>query len=190
MRRLGIAVVLLAAACGGGEAKGPAASPVTGSPGAVAAAAGCRSVFAWPDEGRTHIQPPARVSYRTDPPTSGQHYPTPAQTGIHTSPVQDEATVHNLEHGHVILHYVPGRVGRPVLAAIEEVVRRAPSAILLTPRTGDHPYAVVFVAWRVSQACSRPNAKVKDAALQFVSRYVGHGPEGLLPGQPTAETPS
>jgi hypothetical protein len=136
------------------------------------------------------VQPPARVAYRTDPPTSGSHYPAPAQTGIHTNPARDESMVHNLEHGHVILHYLPSKVDGPVLAALEEVVRRAPSAILLTPRAGEHPYAVAFVAWGVSQGCARPNARVKDAALQFVARYVGHGPEGLLPGQPTAETPS
>ena len=45
------------------------------------------------------------VEYTTIPPTSGNHFGTPAQCGIYDREVQDEQVVHNMEHGHVVISY-------------------------------------------------------------------------------------
>jgi hypothetical protein len=56
-----------------------------------------------------HIVPPAKGSYNTVPPTSGQHYSqagvAPAAWGIKDSNLPNEATTHNLEHGGVVIGY-------------------------------------------------------------------------------------
>ena len=39
------------------------------------------------------------------PPTSGRHWNGWMQCGFYRSPVRDERIVHNLEHGHVVVHY-------------------------------------------------------------------------------------
>jgi len=56
-----------------------------------------------------HIDPPAKGSYNTVPPTSGQHYNqpgvAPASWGIKDSTLPNEVTTHNLEHGGIVIGY-------------------------------------------------------------------------------------
>jgi hypothetical protein len=56
-----------------------------------------------------HITPPAKGSYNTVPPTSGQHYNqaglAPATWGIKDSTLPNEVTTHNLEHGGIVIGY-------------------------------------------------------------------------------------
>jgi len=56
-----------------------------------------------------HIVPPAKGSYNTVPPTSGQHYNqagvAPASWGIKDSTLPNEVTTHNLEHGGIVIAY-------------------------------------------------------------------------------------
>ena len=56
-----------------------------------------------------HIDPPAKGSYNTFPPTSGQHYNVPGLAptswGIKDSNLPNEVTTHNLEHGGIVIGY-------------------------------------------------------------------------------------
>src|SRR6266567_3865707 len=56
-----------------------------------------------------HIVPPAKGSYNTVPPTSGQHYNqaglAPTTWGIKDSNLPNEVTTHNLEHGGIVIGY-------------------------------------------------------------------------------------
>ena len=57
-------------------------------------------------EGRQHVNTlDAKVDYKTDPPTSGSHYVVPAVWGIYDRPINQLQSVHNLEHGGVIIQY-------------------------------------------------------------------------------------
>lgn len=59
-----------------------------------------------PIQGQEHVQPGVpHDPYNSDPPTSGPHYPTTAETGFFNEAPLDEYLVHNLEHGHVIIWY-------------------------------------------------------------------------------------
>ena len=61
-----------------------------------------------PLESAGHVREGQTVSYSTTPPTSGEHWPSPASCGIYDEPVPDERVVHNMEHGHVIIsHNLP-----------------------------------------------------------------------------------
>jgi hypothetical protein len=56
-----------------------------------------------------HIVPPAKGSYNTFPPTSGQHWTqaglAPATWGIKDANLPNEVTTHNLEHGGIVIGY-------------------------------------------------------------------------------------
>jgi len=56
-----------------------------------------------------HIVPPAKGTYNTVPPTSGQHYNqaglAPTSWGIKDSNLPNEVTTHNLEHGGIVIGY-------------------------------------------------------------------------------------
>jgi len=58
-----------------------------------------------PDRGAEHVANGTRVTYQEHPPTSGPHWPEWARWGIHPITVSEEAFVHNLEHGGVVILY-------------------------------------------------------------------------------------
>lgn len=116
MRRsnFGLALGLAAAACGEAEPVPIEAPPDGSSSGAHAdvpsePVAGddllCGPLRA--DEGNAHVPPGTRVTYATNPPSSGPHYGRWVASGLYDQPVDPRGYVHNLEHGWVVLLYRP-----------------------------------------------------------------------------------
>lgn len=65
---------------------------------------------ALPIQGTQHIEKGAQhVAYNSKPPTSGPHWNIPGEApvgwGIYKEPIPDEAQIHNLEHGGVMIQY-------------------------------------------------------------------------------------
>ena len=61
-------------------------------------------------EGRTHVAPDKEVKYKTNPPTSGNHDPMPADDGVYSRPPTAKTIkhfVHTLEHGRIEIQYDP-----------------------------------------------------------------------------------
>ncbi|HZT07452.1 MAG TPA: DUF3105 domain-containing protein [Chloroflexota bacterium] len=63
-----------------------------------------------PNQGQTHIDKgAAHVAYNSKPPTSGPHWniagEAPVDWGIYDTQIPDEAQVHNLEHGGIMIQY-------------------------------------------------------------------------------------
>lgn len=59
-------------------------------------------------EGNSHISAGQRGTYQNTPPTSGQHWGSPAAPatwGIKEAELADEVTTHNLEHGGIVISY-------------------------------------------------------------------------------------
>ena len=52
-----------------------------------------------------HIPEGSRATYNSVPPTSGEHWPTPAQCGFYEGGLDDERVVHNMEHGNIVVSY-------------------------------------------------------------------------------------
>ncbi len=52
-----------------------------------------------------HVPEGQRVEYQDAPPTSGEHWSTPARCGFYTESLPDERIVHNMEHGNVVVSY-------------------------------------------------------------------------------------
>lgn len=52
-----------------------------------------------------HVPNSQTVEYSTSPPTSGDHWATPASCGFYEDGLPDERIVHNLEHGNIVVSY-------------------------------------------------------------------------------------
>lgn len=195
-----IAVIAVAAGGGGGSSSsGTAAnSPVAADIKGVAlparritdltkaaAAAGCQ-LHSYPIEGRTHVS--STVVYKTNPPTSGNHNPTPAPDGVYdpaNTPLK-ENFVHTLEHGRVEYQYRPGTPPAQVkqLEALwNETVNGQPGykQLLFQNNTG-MPYAVAAVAWGQTLGCPSLNPRIFDAFRAFRNTYLDKGPEQIPAG--------
>jgi len=59
----------------------------------------------YPILSRDHIAEGTETDYNSVPPTSGDHWPTPAQCGFYEEALPDERVVHNMEHGHIVISY-------------------------------------------------------------------------------------
>ena len=97
-----IAAIAVVALAGGGDDE-----PDTAGFAADARAAGC-TFNSYRSEGRDHTS--GKVTYKTNPPTSGGHNPVPAQDGVYAPGNEPAAEnwVHSLEHGRVLYQYKPG----------------------------------------------------------------------------------
>lgn len=57
------------------------------------------------NQGQDHVPDTTKVSYDSNPPTSGPHYVNSKPAGIYDKPVPDGNLVHSMEHGAVIIWY-------------------------------------------------------------------------------------
>jgi len=135
----------------------------------------------FPDYGRNHVD--GTLNYKTNPPTSGNHNPVPAQDGIYApanTPAK-EHLVHALEHGRIEIQYRPGTTGH-VIAQLntlfdEPVKGQAGYKTLLFQNPTRMPYAIAATAWTQLLACPTMNPQVFDALRAFRTTYVDKGPE-------------
>ena len=149
----------------------------------IAKEGGCEPIETLSSEGSTHVDPPATVKYKTNPPTSGNHYPSTANTGILSPAPQDEYLVHDMEHGHVIFWYKPD-LDPTIITSLQNIVKDDSKRLILVPRSQmDTP--LVFTSWQHLQKCPSPTSSTPAVAQKFADERKGKGPEGDRPGVPT-----
>jgi hypothetical protein len=150
----------------------------------AAAAAGC-TLHTYPVEGRSHVT--TIVNYKTNPPTSGNHNPTPAADGVYdpSNTPAKENFVHTLEHGRIEYQYRPGTPVaevRQLEALWNETVMGAPGyKQLLFQNNTKMPFAVAATAWNQLLGCPSFTPKIFDALRDFRTAYLDKGPEQLPP---------
>jgi hypothetical protein len=172
-----IAVIAVVALAGGDDA------PDTSNLAADATAAGC-TYKAYPSEGREHTT--GKVTYKTNPPTSGKHNPTPAQDGIYApgNEPAPENWVHSLEHGRILFQYKPGtpqaQVAQMQKVAEEELNGAAGYHVLMFQNNTKMPRQFALVAWTKSLTCTKLDAKSEDVMREFRKAFTDKGPE-LIP---------
>jgi hypothetical protein len=172
--------VVLAAAGGGSGKNRPSEADVT----SAAKAAGC--VYkTFPNEGRGHVtQTLTAADYKTNPPTSGNHNPTPAPDGLYP-PGNEPAVenwVHTLEHGRVLLMYKPGapqaNVGALQKLYEEPVLDSGKSYhMVLMQNNTNMPFQTAAVVWQHYVGCKDASPASIVAMRKFRDRYVDKGPE-------------
>jgi hypothetical protein len=173
-----IAAIAVVALAGGGDKKAD-----TSNLAADATAAGC-TYQSFKSEGRNHTT--GKVKYKTNPPTSGNHNPTPAQDGFY-APGNAPATenwVHSLEHGRVLFQYKPGTPAAQIATfrkvAAEELNGAAAYHVLLFENNTNMPRQFALVAWTKSLSCDKLDAKSEDVMREFRKAFTDKGPE-LIP---------
>ena len=159
--------------------------------------AGCTLDVRKADKGVHTITMPdgTSLAWKTDPPTSGAHYQTPAIWGAFPEPVNQAQLVHNLEHGGIFIQYgdkVPEATVAELRAFYDE--HQTGTVLAPYPSLGDR---IALGAW-VSRSASTPDiantylakctAFHPDAFAAFFDAFQFKGPErfppsSLLPGQ-------
>jgi hypothetical protein len=152
----------------------------------AAKAAGCTLESSKGSGVQTHTRSlEEKVNYKDNPPTTGRHYAIPAEDGVYAgSPPQDEAVVHALEHGRIVV-WVKPTVPRDARGMIRAMVEDEDYLMLLAQRR-EMPYAVAATAWNSEPApggtgrtlgCEDWSPDVIDALRAFRDQHVGNGPE-------------
>jgi hypothetical protein len=186
-------VIVLVTGLGGSSSAGQAGQPSTPSANGVklpaqqiadinqaATAAGC-TLANPPIEGRGHLTKKfTAADYKTNPPTSGAHYPQWYQDGIYNPGDTPNLgmTVHTLEHGRIDVQYRPG-TPKATVAGLEALLAEADSGyhMLLFQNATGMKAEVAATAWGHSLSCPTMNDKVYDAIRTFRERYIDKGPE-------------
>lgn len=127
-----------------------------------------------PTLGATHIQQgqPYR-SYNSNPPTSGPHWPSPAQWGVYSEPLPDEVLVHNLEHGGVWISYKDAK-DADLAGKLSDIARRYDRKVIVAPRPANDA-VIALAAWgRLLKLPAFDEAQI----VAFIEAYRGKtGPE-------------
>lgn len=129
----------------------------------------------FPSQGQQHIQPgEAHPAYNSNPPTSGWHYPQPANWGIYRETLLDETVIHNLEHGGIWISY-RDTDDQKTIQELEDIARRYPDHVILTYRPANDSSIAVAGWGRLLTLDSVDSQQIYN----FINRYRLHGPENV-----------
>lgn len=152
---------------------------------AAADAAGCE-LRTYAVESKAHVtDPKAKVRYSSSPPTSGRHWPVPAEDGAYAVSPPVMELVHTLEHSRVILWFERD-LPRKARAALKAYYDHDSFLLLLVPDTTGMAYEVAATAWHRHPrprgsgrllGCPQYSDAVFTALELFKERNRGRGPE-------------
>ncbi|MCC6647187.1 MAG: DUF3105 domain-containing protein [Polyangiaceae bacterium] len=176
----GCALALGLSACGG---ELDAATPVSDEP----LPAGCQATArAHPSEGQAHVDACTKVTYGTNPPSSGSHYPVWAASKAYDAPIPQGFIVHALEHGAVAVQYRPADVDAATRAALSAWVSTLPldptcgdaRRVLIAPNPDlDAPFAAAAWQTTLTSTCFHG-----PTFARFYRDHVGRAPEDICAG--------
>jgi hypothetical protein len=148
----------------------------------AAEAAGCR--LASPEiEGSQHEERTfTAADYKTNPPTSGNHFPQWAEDGVYEPGNTPELgpLVHTLEHGRINVQYKPGTPSETI-QQLEALLAEQSDGyhMLLYENSTNMDAAVAATMWGQSLTCPEMNDQVFDAIRTFRADYIDQGPEDV-----------
>jgi hypothetical protein len=136
-----------------------------------------------------HIQEgESHTPYNSDPPTSGQHYPVPAEAGFYTEAPQDEQLVHNLEHGYVIIWYNCDDLSSAECEQLQEDIQFAMEEAGNSPNTGTpkliavpRPGMDALIALTTWGRLDKFDAFDKKRIVNFIHDFRDKAPEPNIP---------
>lgn len=124
-------------------------------------------------EGNDHVPEGTKVEYKTNPPTSGNHYAKEVNWGVYTSELLDEQLVHNLEHGGVNVFYQADKISLTDLNDLTTEVKQYRSKVILAPRSINNTL-LALASWEYMLKLDKfDHAKI----AQFLKNNRNHGPE-------------
>ena len=139
----------------------------------AAAAGDCRLVDP-ANEGSTHVT--TDVSYKANPPTSGNHDPIPTGDGAYTEPPRLENSVHTLEHGRIEIQF-QATLPQARIDQLKALFDEDSYHVLLFPNATRMRPQVAVTAWDHALHCGKMNDQAFDAIRAFKDKYRDQGPE-------------
>lgn len=129
-----------------------------------------------PHEGAAHVSEGTKVTYQSNPPTSGSHWPDPLLDGIYDVEKPDEALVHSLEHGRVWISY-QSSLPQSAMDQLKSLAQRE-KRVILTRRESNET-SIALAAWQRLDAFNLDDTGNVDEQriLDFIQRYRDKGPE-------------
>ena len=129
---------------------------------------------------------PKGFKYNSNPPSSGMHTDQTVIFGIYDEPVPAISSVHNMEHGGVVIRYGPD-VPQSEVGEISAYYLEDPNGLVVAPMPGLGD-KIALAAWTFDQArtdqsyegegrlakCTTFDEDVFDT---FIDTFRGHGPE-------------
>ncbi len=134
------------------------------------------------DEGRGHVSATQTVKYGTTPPTSGDHWDTPAPWGSYDKQQPNERTVHNLEHGGIVISYagLSPDEQKQLTTIVAQLRTTQYRKIVLQPYSGLPDAKVALAAW---DWLMKLPVIDETEIVRFVKAHYD-GPEAPEPGVP------
>jgi hypothetical protein len=126
------------------------------------------------NQGAVHIEDGStdHPPYNSNPPTSGWHWPAPADWGIYKVAFPDEKFVHNLEHGGIWISYKPSKVSVETITLLEDFAKRYRKIIVAPRETNDSNIALA--AWTRLQKLENYD---EQTIIKFIEAHYDQGPE-------------
>jgi hypothetical protein len=120
------------------------------------------------------------VPYNSNPPTSGYHWGGgTAPWGILNEPVPDTLTVHNIEHGGIVIHYRQG-LDQATLDQLTGVARgllQENPCVVMVPRPAEQlDTPIALTAWNYLM---RLETVDEESIRAFFDAHIGRGPEAV-----------
>lgn len=131
------------------------------------------SVQEIPILGNDHVPEGTKVNYNSNPPTSGPHWPSPAEWGFYPSPLPDEQLVHNLEHGGIWISYK--EIDAETKSKLASIANKYPQAVVITPRQ-ENDAKIVLASWG---KLAKLDAFDENKIISFIKTYFNKSPEPL-----------
>ena len=142
---------------------------------------------------------PPGYKYNSTPPSSGIHTDATVIWGIYDEPIPTISSVHNLEHGGIVIRYGPD-VPAAEVEKLREFYIDDPNGLVVAPMPGLGD-DIALTAWTYDQGrqndrsyegegrLAKLNRFDEDAFSAFKDEFRGHGPElfpvdRLTPGGP------
>lgn len=139
-------------------------------------------VYQAPSGYNQHLPVGTVISYPYNPPSSGPHYPSPADWGNYPQGVTTSTWVHNLEHGGIVLLYQCITACAALQQQLDQVYNQIPNEtkfserkVVITPYANlDH--LIRLQAWGWTAPLDKVDSKAIDA---FYQEHVDKGPEQI-----------
>ncbi len=149
-----------------------------------------------PSEGHNHVEEGSVLTYQHYPPSSGNHYPTPAGPGFYETEFSEGYWVHSLEHGFIVVLYNCSATDNcdTLKSQVKDFVNNAPThgcdktRLIALPYSHGMTTPLTLLAWAGPYDQTQgTNAGIQldlaqfDATrmLNFYKRYDNRGPEQL-----------
>lgn len=152
---------------------------ITRAADAAAERLGCIDIEEQADEGQQHLEtgaPPP--TYGTIPPTSGNHDPSPLppEPAVYDqafNPALEARSVHNLEHGYIVIRYAasgPNALPAAVVEALRALAEDEEKVLIAPHEALPEGQSLALTAWRQLQTCA--GADVADDAVAMTKGFI------------------